>query len=331
MFPNMFNVIKKCSVYNVNWGKYTLCSLIPFYYTLRGFVFLCSLYLLLCQLGVEEMVTCVQRTEQGRRKCPSLSQGSPSGAIVKGPQFQAIQTTGLVLLPGALWREPWRMWWVHCGLHLLLPTRVSRAVGHHCCGPSWLCCHSCSGYGSHGTRKRRFLLVLLYQPWPGLPVFQLLSLPSHSFFSKRALGVPVATAIESSCLVRYLNPILFHTSNSVIQAPAYQLNSSDMLKSSEPKEKYWGLDLFPLRKLPVSLLSRLTYSPVTFGFSTRGWDGQPLSRKELSYDWHSCLWMMGASAYICETKSNGSSDYFQDIRASQHDLLDMDLEVAVNF
>lgn len=41
--------------------------------------------------------------------------------------------------------------------------------------------------------------------------------------------------------------------------------------------------------------------------------------------------MMGASAYISETKSNGSSDYFQDIRASQHDLLDMVLEVAVNF
>lgn len=49
----MLNVIRKFSVYNAKWGKKsTLRSLILFCYTLCAFVFVCSLDLLLGQLGI---------------------------------------------------------------------------------------------------------------------------------------------------------------------------------------------------------------------------------------------------------------------------------------
>ena len=44
--------------------KYILCSVIPFCYTLCGFMFLCSLDRLFRLLGAEDMVTCLSTAEE---------------------------------------------------------------------------------------------------------------------------------------------------------------------------------------------------------------------------------------------------------------------------
>lgn len=113
----MLNVIRKCSVY-IRWEKSTSHNLISCYISLV-FVFLCSLYLLLCQLKCKIWLHVSSELSRDPVSCSMKSPFSflwpPSCDVPKAPLSQRIQTQGAVILPSALWREPWRIRSAHCG------------------------------------------------------------------------------------------------------------------------------------------------------------------------------------------------------------------------
>lgn len=138
--------------------------------------------------------------------------------MFQAPLGQFIQTGESVTLPSACGESPGEsdqsiVGSVCCSQHRCLV----KAAGHSRLWPS----HSWSGDGSRGAGKR-FLLIVLHRQWSGPPAFQLLGLPSYTFFSDCGLGAPVAAVVEGSCfdLVLSLNHLRLCTKRSEIRAPA---------------------------------------------------------------------------------------------------------------
>lgn len=287
----MFNVIRKCS-------ESTLCSLISFCFTLWGSVFFCSFELLLCPLGYQIWSRVSRELNRGpsllSMKIPFLFLVIPFLRCVSGSSGPVYSDWRISDPPQCLWGESWRIWSVHCGQRLLLPTPVSGESGWPL--PPWAIPQLVRGWLSWCWEE--------ISSHCSTPTMVWASSVSASWFALIHILLRLWPWCSSGCCGRRF--LFWPRALPKPPPPPHQefRNPGSRLRSTELIRDVWkwvnlrrmGLDFSPPGKLLGSLSDCLTYFPVTFGFSTRGWEGPPLSRKTLSCDWCSCLRRIGTSA-----------------------------------